>query len=114
MELGFINLQTSCIIGCLDKERIAEQPIQADVEIRLNTQQAAAEDDINLTVGYDVLAQMFEGIAKQGKFLLLETLATEFQRELMGTYPHITGGVICIRKPLAIPNADAGFVRLRW
>jgi dihydroneopterin aldolase len=114
VEIGFVNLKVSCIIGVLEHERHREQILEADLAVEVDVSQAVASDDVSLTVGYDDLAEQFISHAKNGRYLLVETLVSEYRALICRSYPQIDGGVIEVRKPAAIPMADAAVVRLRW
>jgi dihydroneopterin aldolase len=114
MEIGFVNLKVSCVIGVLEHERQFEQILEADVVIEMDVGEAVKTDDVSLTVGYDHLAELFAAHARKGRYLLVETLVSEFRDLIVERYPQIRGGSIEIRKPSAIPMANAAVVRLKW
>ncbi len=114
MEIGFEGLRIPCVVGVLDHERQREQVIEADLMVQIDVQEAVMTDDISLTIGYDILADLLINHSREGKFLLLETLVTEFRNVLGEKYPQISGGSITVRKPGALPLAAAAVVRLRW
>ncbi len=111
MTLGFHGLTTSCIIGMREWERKREQILECDLEVSL---ECPTHDDISSTVDYSELSRLFARHAREGAYYLLESLAQNFRELLIRSYPAICSGMLEIRKPAAIAEAQHAFVRLRW
>ncbi len=114
MEVGFVNLKVSCIVGIHHDERLREQIIEADVMVDIDVEDAVKDDDIGKTTSYSELARLFGEHAGEGRYQLLETLTSEFKDKLVLLHGEIRGGSIEVRKPSALADADAAVVRLKW
>ena len=84
--------------GVLEKEQRELQPFQVDVELLLNLQPAAVDDNLAKSVDY---AQVFEAvrqIVESTSFRLIEALAEAIAHELLVDFPVNEVGVR-VRKP---------------
>ncbi len=67
--------------GVLEREQRETQPFEVDVELVLNLQPAAVEDDLTKTVDYGVVFDACRQIVESTSFRLLETLAEAIAHE---------------------------------
>jgi dihydroneopterin aldolase len=86
--------------GVLEMEQREPQPFHVDVELLLNLQPAAIEDDLSLTVDYSVVFDVTRQIVESTRFRLLEALAEAIAHELLVAFP-IQEVVVRVRKPQA-------------
>ena len=86
--------------GVLEKEQHEPQPFHVDVELMLNLQPAAVDDDLKRTVDYSVVFEVTRQIVESTRFRLLEALAEAIAHELLVAFP-IQEVVVRVRKPQA-------------
>lgn len=94
--------------GVFDAERRDGQPFFVDVTIHLDVSAAAAEDDLDKTVDYGVLATTIAHEIEGEPVNLLETLAERIARRCLD-HPLITEVEVTVHKPAApmpVPVAD--------
>jgi 2-amino-4-hydroxy-6-hydroxymethyldihydropteridine diphosphokinase len=81
MDRIFItDLRVKTIIGVYSWEQQTKQTISIDLIIGCNTQKAAINDDINLTIDYNETAQKVKKFAELTNFALIETLAEKIAK----------------------------------
>ncbi|AHC15784.1 hypothetical protein L21SP2_2431 [Salinispira pacifica] len=141
MTVGFQGLKISCIIGILEHERLTAQDIFCDLQVDIDvspgagiseearssrgsspseyarTENTAAEhtsDELSSTLDYRGLAEFAANFAVQGKYGLLENLAEDMISALQQRHPRIRSGMLEIRKPHAIADAEAALIRVKW
>lgn len=112
--IGFRGLAVECIIGVLDHERSAPQPLHVDLELRYHHAAAPTRDDLALSVDYSQVAMQVSEALHNGRFGLLESAAQTIGALLAQAYPAIVELRIELRKPRALQDADHSFVRYHW
>lgn len=63
--------------GVYAEEKLHEQPFRVDLELSLDTREAAAHDDLALSVDYAKLYGQVRELVEHRSFALLETLAEQ-------------------------------------
>lgn len=92
------GLRCSVIVGALAEERERPQPIEVDVDFERPVAAAALSDDLAETTNYaDVLA-LAERIVTDGRFVLLETLATRVAQAVLALDGAIESVTVAARK----------------
>lgn len=86
--------------GVLEKEQRETQPFHVDVELVMNLQPAAVDDDLAKSVDYGVVFDVVRQIVESTSFRLLETLAEAIAHEILVDFPVQEVGVR-VRKPQA-------------
>ena len=86
--------------GVLEHEQRESQPFQIDVELLLNLQPAAVDDDLSKSVDYGQVFDVCRQIVESTSFRLLEALAEAIAHELLVDFP-ITEVGVRVRKPNA-------------
>ena len=86
--------------GMLEREQHEAQPFQVDVELLLNLQPAAVDDDLSRSVDYGQVFDVTRQIVESTSFRLLEALAEAIAHELLVDFPVMEVG-IRVRKPHA-------------
>ena len=110
--IGLKNLHIDCIVGIYPHERTAEQPLFVDVEVDHQFDRAAQSETVSETVDYDHLAAFLTELATDKRYQLIETFAKDAVDGILARWPDVLGVRIEIRKPNAVPAADASFVRV--
>jgi dihydroneopterin aldolase len=111
-HVGFRGLRVDAVIGVREHERRRRQPIEIDVEIRLDAELAAQSDDLAKTVSYSDIARLVSEVAVSKPHGLLERLAADCCRAVMREFPAISSVTVEIRKPLALGGPAVPYVRL--
>ena len=108
--IGFEGLKICCIIGTEAYERENEQEIYVDLKVKADLLPAARSDDLKQALDYTQLAEICKQCA-QNNYFLLEAYAAAVLQEVTGRFQVEWVG-ISVRKPKAIPGAEAAFVEL--
>ena len=80
------DLRFESIIGVLDHERLAPQPLRVDVDMEVDLHDAGASDDLEQTVHYGEVAVALADLARSTQYLLLERLA-QHMAEVVLSFP---------------------------
>ena len=86
--------------GVLEQEQRELQPFHVDVELLLNLQPAAVDDNLEKSVDYAQVFDVVRQIVESTSFRLLEALAEAIAHELLVDFP-VTEVGIRVRKPQA-------------
>ncbi len=81
--LRIAGLVVDCVVGVYPHERNASQPLQVDLEMRLNTEAAALSERVSSTVNYASVAAQLVFLLRSCRFRLLETAAHALSRYLL-------------------------------
>jgi dihydroneopterin aldolase len=87
--------------GVLEIEQRESQPFQVDVELVMNLQPAAVDDDLAKSVDYSVVFDATRQIVESTSFRLLEALAEAIAHELLVDFPPVQEVGVRVRKPKA-------------
>ena len=101
--------------GVAAREKVEAQRFEIDVELGLDLQPAAVEDDLERTVDYGPVYETVRQIVESTTYNLIEALAEAICHELLGEFGAVREVVVRVRKPevrLGGPLAYAG-VELR-
>jgi dihydroneopterin aldolase len=77
------DLRVECVVGVYPHERDALQPLRVDVDMRLDTEQAATKERVRLTVDYASVSAQIAFLLRNCRFRLLETAAHVVARHLL-------------------------------
>lgn len=91
-----------CIIGILDPERTAVQPLDVDLDLFLDTSQAAFSGRIAATCDYDTVSEEVRLLLQFRRYQLLEMAAEELAAMLLGVHPVLDAVHVRLRKPQAL------------
>jgi 7,8-dihydroneopterin aldolase/epimerase/oxygenase len=97
--------------GVAEREKVAPQRFEVDVELVLDLQPAGLEDDIERTVDYGVVYQTIRQIVESTTYNLIEALAEAICHEVLTGHEVVREVVVRVRKPdvrLGGPLAYAG------
>jgi dihydroneopterin aldolase len=92
------DLRCEVIVGLLEYERETVQPIALDFDIRRSFERAAQSDDVTHTTNYALIITLAEKIAREGKFLLLETLVSRIAEAILEFDSEVDAVTVAVRK----------------
>ncbi|MGK9367966.1 dihydroneopterin aldolase [Melioribacter sp. Ez-97] len=84
--------------GALQEEQNIGGKFEADVDIYTDFSEAAAKDDLKLTINYDEVYKYINSLVYHKKLYLIETLATIIADGLLEKYPSIKKVAVRVRK----------------
>lgn len=105
------RLRVAGIVGVLDHEQAQAQPLELDLDIRVDTAAAGVSDDLADTVDYGALCAAAERVVTTTSYALLEALAEHVAATLLGCDDKISGVTVSVRKlrpPVAQQLATSG------
>jgi len=85
--------------GVLDWEKAQAQRFEIDLELVLDLQPAALDDDIARTVDYRAVYAATRQVVESTTFNLIEALAEAIAHEVLATQPLVQEIVVRVRKP---------------
>jgi FolB domain-containing protein len=98
------ELEITCIIGTLPRERKKKQPLVIDLEFHAPIKKAARLDDLRDALNYQKIATFATAFVSRSRFYLLETLAERLTKALLLEFK-LRNIALRISKPNAIRNA---------
>jgi FolB domain-containing protein len=107
------GLRFSCIVGVLDHERVNEQPISLDIDIKRSFKRAVKGDDVLETTNYADILRLAKDVAVIGKFQLLETLADRVAKAILAYDDAITSVRVSVQKLEPPVGEDVSSVGVR-
>ncbi len=113
MDIVFIKqLQIDTVIGVYEWEKTIQQRLEIDLELATDIRQAAAADDIRLTLDYAVIAEQVQQLICAQPLELIETVAERVAEMLLSRFA-TTAVMVSVAKPGAVKNAATVGVRIR-
>jgi dihydroneopterin aldolase len=107
------KLRVDAIVGVLDKERRRPQPLAFDIDVHRSFREAAKDDTLAETTNYAEILTLTAQIAVEGRFLLLETLATRVGEQILAFDPAIKSVTVSVRKLQPPVSEDVATVGVR-
>lgn len=95
-------LQVDCIVGVYPRERTTPQPLVIDLELGLDTAEAAYSGKIAATCDYSRVADEVATLLRFRKYQLLEMAAEELAAMLFGAHRVLDSVRVRLSKPLAL------------
>lgn len=95
--------------GVLEQEKITPQPFIVDIELELDLEKAATEDDLNETVNYDEVAKLVVEAIKGPSLNLIEALADRVATRVLHSFDLIDEVKVTVHKPkapISVPFGD--------
>lgn len=92
------GLRLMMVIGALDHEREATQPIEVDLDLHVDLSSACQNDELDDTIHYGVVCETIEKLAAQYHPFLLERLAGLIGDALLDAFPRLEALDITVRK----------------
>ncbi len=96
------DLRVECVVGVRDEERDESQPLLADLDLFLDTSQAAFSGRIGATCDYSVVAEEVRLLLQFRRYQLLEMAAEELAAMLLGVHGVLDGVGVRLNKPRAL------------
>lgn len=96
MDRIHLDLELSCIVGILPRERVEPQPIELELELELDLERCGDSGDLGASVNYATVDAAARFLAVEGRFRLIESL-----------------GLAILRLLLLPPTADEGRAAIR-
>lgn len=84
--------------GTLQEEQNIGGKFEADVDIYTDFSEAAAKDDLKLTINYDEVYKYINKVVHEKKYYLIESIATIIADELLKRYKNISKIAVRVRK----------------
>lgn len=109
--LGFHHLQVNCIMGIYPEEREKKQVLWIDVKVKVDLKECLKSRCVEDTVDYAAISRICTELAESGRYLLLESLASDIAEECLRRFP-ASWVWVSIKKPAAIPTADYALVEV--
>jgi dihydroneopterin aldolase len=88
-------------IGVTEQERAAPQELVVDLELEVDTREAARTDDLRFSVDYAAVWRRLAEAAQRQPYALVETLAERIAAAVLGEFPAQAVRVL-VRKPAAL------------
>ncbi|HQT98900.1 MAG TPA: dihydroneopterin aldolase [Acidimicrobiales bacterium] len=107
------ELRVSAVVGVLAEERNRPQPLVFNLDIERPFEAAAISDDLSETTNYAEVLAMTERVAREGSFLLLETLAYRLAHEILALDGAIEAVSVAVRKERPPVSEDVASVGVR-
>jgi dihydroneopterin aldolase len=92
------GLHLAGIVGVLAHEQAQPQPLEVDIDVRLDLHAAGQEDDLGATVDYGALCAVAEQVVSTTRYALLEALADHLASALLAVDPRIDAVTLAVRK----------------
>lgn len=87
--------------GVLEQEKNTNQPFIVDIELELDLEKAAEEDDLSETVNYDEVAKLVVEVIKGPTLNLIEALADRIATRILHSFDSIDEVKVTVHKPKA-------------
>jgi dihydroneopterin aldolase len=106
------DLRIDTIVGIWDWERKIRQTVSIDLRMAADIRKAAANDDIESTLNYKLVAKRVQQFVEDAEFKLVETMAEKIAAMILEEFdmPWIE---VTVSKPRAIRNAENVGVNIR-
>lgn len=107
MDTIFIkNIKVDAIIGVYPDERTTKQPLNIDIEMLYDAQQAIASDNLAHALDYHkIYSEMIEYISRSS-FQLIEALAGSVSEKILRYHHKVVEVKVTVSKPNALEHAD--------
>ena len=102
------DLRVNTIVGICDWERKIRQSVNIDLEMGADVRKAAAQDDIQNTLNYKLVAKRVQTFVGDSAFQLVETMAEHIAEIVLNEF-NVPWVHVSVSKPGAIRGArDVG------
>ena len=97
-QIELRGLRVAGIVGVLAHEQAQPQPLEVDLDVRLDLAPAGTSDDLADTVDYGGLCAVIERVVSTTSYALLEALVEHLATELLAADPRIDSVTLAVRK----------------
>jgi dihydroneopterin aldolase len=98
-KIFFRNMAFYAYHGVYPEENRLGQRFFVDLELKLDLRSAAAADDLEQTVNYAAVYERVKREVEETCVKLLETLAENISRSLLGAFPMLVEVTVRVTKP---------------
>ena len=108
-KIKIIGIKAEGRHGVLEKEKNSFQPFVVDIELELDLEKAAEEDDLSETVNYDEVAKLVVEVIKGPTLNLIEALADRIATRILHSFDLIEEVKVTVHKPkapISVPFED--------
>ena len=95
------DIEIRCILGIYPTERRTPRKVLVNIELATDITAAAKSDKIAHALNYEQIENDVRRIARQGRFFLIETLATRLADACL-LYPAVQAVRVTVDKPRAL------------
>ena len=92
------GLRLAGIVGVLAHEQAQAQPLELDIDVRLDLSQAGERDELQDTVDYGAVCAAAEQVVSATRYALLEALAEHLATSLLAVDARIDAVTVSVRK----------------
>jgi dihydroneopterin aldolase len=92
------GLRLAGIVGVLAHEQAQAQPLEVDLDLRLDLAAAGSSDALADTADYGAVCDVVEQVVTTTSYALLEALAEHLARDVLAADPRIDEVVVAVRK----------------
>ena len=110
-KISIHELSVETIVGIHSWERRQKQGIQVDLDLFVDTANAARTDVIEDTISYGDVARLVVELAENSQFNLVESLAAAIADAVLSAF-HAERLIVTVIKPGAIANARSASVTI--
>lgn len=107
------NLRLRTFIGFNPEERIKQQDVVINLEIKHTVNRGVFEDHVDDALNYKSVAKAIINHVEAGSFLLLEKLTADVLA-ICSTYPDVISAKVTVDKPHALRFADSVSLTLEY
>ena len=108
-KIRITGIKSEGLHGVLESEKQIPQPFVVDIEVELDIEKAAKEDDLSETVNYDEIAKLAVEVIKGPTVNLIEALADRIANRILVSFETIEEVKITLHKPkapISVPFED--------
>ena len=98
--------KVECVLGVHPAEREQKRVVWVDLSLECDTRPAAATDELNDALNYEVIEAAVVALAKKARFRLVESLAALVAETCLG-YPGVRRVRVVVEKPHALPLTES-------
>lgn len=111
--ISIVGLAVDCIVGINPEERLREQPLRVDLDLRLDLRTAGRTGRFSATCDYDRVSREVAAFLRFRQHRLLEMAAEELSAMLLGLHRQVHSLQLRLTKPRALEGrAEAAAIEV--